>query len=486
SALIDQGPWPTSRNRRVIGEERLSDTTGVGGNALDRYDHLFDDNTILMGFSSQIILVLCIVFVEADKGTGIPRIKSDDNQLIQRKAGEEALLPCVVARKDLIYTEWFKGDERINSGIWNRYIATNKGLKIKEVTIEDAGAYTCQILDGFGFNSKITAHLQVLDSVLQRIPSSWELSEELSAMPNGSTFRHVFVRAGEETVLRCDATGDPKPSIEWVKNGRPISKHTISPRKKKDGGSKLKLDSPQKEDNGQYTCVAINVAGIANATFTIEVLEPEPLYPPPPEIRDPYPVNQTVQLGGEAKFHCRVKSATIPDIQWLKLMDKGQVSKVNITWEGRFYSVVKSPHTLTLEPDIFAKNLTIRGVDFADEGVYLCLTGNRNGTNSRSAVLTVRSRVIYRREEKMPKNYMTTLILVTVFFGLIVFFIFVICLARYRQKPEWTDSKCAPPLPSRPRPLLGVPHTSTWISHSESPRMQSVRIHNVQVQGDIC
>ena len=51
--------------------------------------------------------------------------------------------------------------------------------------------------------------------------------------------------------LRCRATGLPKPKISWFKQGLPVQSN----------GEFLSILSAKKNDSGNYTCIATNLAG---------------------------------------------------------------------------------------------------------------------------------------------------------------------------------------------------------------------------------
>ncbi|XP_074641375.1 inactive tyrosine-protein kinase transmembrane receptor ROR1-like [Tubulanus polymorphus] len=80
-------------------------------------------------------------------------------------------------------------------------------------------------------------------------------------------------RFSEESVrLRCEITGDPTPSYEWLKNDIKvvIEKGRIS-TKQTNWGSRLKISSLGPFDSGQYTCVASNAYGTARTTGVLYV-----------------------------------------------------------------------------------------------------------------------------------------------------------------------------------------------------------------------
>ena len=75
---------------------------------------------------------------------------------------------------------------------------------------------------------------------------------------------------GQSIELTCQASGTPKPRIEWLLNNAVINA---------DGeqiiieDNQLIVNRAGPADTGEYTCLAINVAGQASHSIKIEVQE---------------------------------------------------------------------------------------------------------------------------------------------------------------------------------------------------------------------
>lgn len=78
----------------------------------------------------------------------------------------------------------------------------------------------------------------------------------------------TVVDAGTTIVLNCQAEGEPTPTVEWSRQGRPLQGldrlSTLS------NGS-LRISSAQKEDTAQYECVARNLLGSVLVRVTLTV-----------------------------------------------------------------------------------------------------------------------------------------------------------------------------------------------------------------------
>ena len=75
---------------------------------------------------------------------------------------------------------------------------------------------------------------------------------------------------GENITLSCNATGNPEPSISWVKDGFLIQSNS---RINFSLGNKiLTITNTSRTDSGEYRCVARNRVGNDTSNFKVNVL----------------------------------------------------------------------------------------------------------------------------------------------------------------------------------------------------------------------
>lgn len=72
----------------------------------------------------------------------------------------------------------------------------------------------------------------------------------------------MTVRSGDDVALRCQATGEPIPTIEWLRAGQPLR---ASRRLRTLPDGSLWLENVETGDAGTYDCVAHNLLGSATA-----------------------------------------------------------------------------------------------------------------------------------------------------------------------------------------------------------------------------
>uniref|UniRef100_A0A673XZ88 Fibroblast growth factor receptor 3 n=1 Tax=Salmo trutta TaxID=8032 RepID=A0A673XZ88_SALTR len=126
----------------------------------------------------------------------------------------------------------------------------------------------------------------------------------------------LAIPAANTVKFRCAAAGNPTPSIHWLKNGKEFK------GEQRMGGIKLRhqqwslvMESAVPSDRGNYTCVVQNKYGTITHSYQLDVLERSPHRP---ILQAGLPANQTVVLGSDVEFHCKVYSDAQPHIQWLK------------------------------------------------------------------------------------------------------------------------------------------------------------------------
>lgn len=78
----------------------------------------------------------------------------------------------------------------------------------------------------------------------------------------------VTARSGDDVTLRCQATGEPVPTVEWLRAGQPLR---ASRRLRTLPDGSLWLERVETRDAGAYECVAHNLLGSATARAFLAV-----------------------------------------------------------------------------------------------------------------------------------------------------------------------------------------------------------------------
>uniref|UniRef100_H0XNP2 Hemicentin-2 n=1 Tax=Otolemur garnettii TaxID=30611 RepID=H0XNP2_OTOGA len=115
---------------------------------------------------------------------------------------------------------------------------------------DDAGQYQCLAENEMGTVKKVVL------LVLQSAPM-------FQVEPQDMT-----VRSGDNVALPCEATGEPAPTVEWLRAGQPLES---SQRLRTLPDGSLWLPRVQAEDAGVYECVAYNLLGSVTARALLAV-----------------------------------------------------------------------------------------------------------------------------------------------------------------------------------------------------------------------
>ncbi|XP_056874779.1 netrin receptor DCC isoform X2 [Takifugu flavidus] len=187
---------------------------------------------------------------------GLPR----SLQFLQRPSkvtallGTDVVLECSVSGYPTPSIQWRKGEELIQS--WNKKysLLVGSNLLIRSVTDDDSGSYSCTAANR---NQNITAQAEL--GVL--VPPQF-----LNYPTN------TFAYESTDIELECAVTGNPPPTVRWVKNGEEV---IPSDYFQIVDGSNLQILGLVKSDEGFYQCVAENSAGSSQAMAQLLLREPE-------------------------------------------------------------------------------------------------------------------------------------------------------------------------------------------------------------------
>ncbi|XP_032103148.1 receptor-type tyrosine-protein phosphatase F isoform X16 [Sapajus apella] len=207
----------------------------------------------------------------------------------------------------------------------------------------------------------------------------------------------VFIRVPEDQTglsggvasFVCQATGEPKPRITWMKKGKKVSSQRFEVIEFDDGaGSVLRIQPLRvQRDEAIYECTATNSLGEINTSAKLSVLEEEQLPPGFPSI-DMGPQLKVVEKARTATMLCAAGGNPDPEITWFK--DFLPVDPA--TSNGRIKQLRSGA-------------LQIESSEESDQGKYECVATNSAGTRySAPANLYVRVRRVAPRFSIPPSS----------------------------------------------------------------------------------
>ncbi|XP_058268612.1 roundabout homolog 2-like isoform X2 [Hemibagrus wyckioides] len=159
-------------------------------------------------------------------------------------------------------------------------VAQNGDLNIASVQRSDAGYYICQALTVAG-SILAKAQLEVSDALKDRPPP---------IIQHGPTNQTVAV--GTLAVLGCRASGEPEPTVTWLKDGESLL--AKEPRMSLLEAGSLQIQNVKLSDSGLYTCLATSSSGETSWSAFLDVRESA-------ELTDPVSHNATALPGPPSK-----------------------------------------------------------------------------------------------------------------------------------------------------------------------------------------
>ncbi|XP_036259174.1 muscle, skeletal receptor tyrosine-protein kinase isoform X3 [Molothrus ater] len=228
-----------------------------------------------------------------------------------------------------------------------RYSIQRNGQLLTILSVEDSddGVYCCTADNGVGAAAQSCGALQVkMRPKITRPPVNVEIIEGLKA------------------VLPCTTMGNPKPSVSWVK-GETVVKETARIAVLDSGN--LRIHNVQREDAGQYRCVAKNSLGTAYSKPANVVVEEEqaPLSSLTVFARIlKAPESQNITFGSVVTLRCTATGLPVPTVTWLengKAVSVGSIAEsvkdrvvdsrlqVYVTRPGLFTCLATNKHSKT-------------------------------------------------------------------------------------------------------------------------------------------
>ncbi|XP_060921586.1 myosin binding protein Ca isoform X2 [Labrus mixtus] len=193
------------------------------------------------------------------------------------KAADQAVFKCEVS-DEKVTGKWFKDGVEVQASdrIKMTHIGRTHKLTIDDVKSSDAGDYTF-VPDGYAFS--LSAKLNFLEIKIDYVPRQDPPKIHLDAGGSGNK-NTIIVVAGNKLRLDVEITGEPAPTVCWMKGDQVVSEAEgrvrVETRKTL---CSFVIEGAEKEDEGHYSITVTNPAGEDKAQLFVKIVD----VPNPPE-----------------------------------------------------------------------------------------------------------------------------------------------------------------------------------------------------------
>ncbi|XP_066264071.1 muscle M-line assembly protein unc-89-like isoform X4 [Branchiostoma lanceolatum] len=299
------------------------------------------------------------------------------------KEGQEVTLQAGIPGNYII--KWLHGGKLLPDSA--AFKQMTKGdlhiLTIPKIKREHAGTYTCQATSG-----TTTVKCDIIVHVTEQerlVPPDFKIKPRSQRVEKGGTVS-----------LISEVSGEPKPSVSWLKDGKEVLETSRITTRHVGKNYILEISDAGEEDSGSYTCVGTNAAGQYSCTATLHVYD---------ELIGGYHIAgngsalATTNVGTVTSTHVEVPEgqqvslqATLPepipgdDVKW---MYNGEELNPSTLYKQ---STRGTTHTLT-----------INRVSKQQEGTYTCEATGPTGVSKCDLVITV----LPKKKEMVPPDFVS-------------------------------------------------------------------------------
>ncbi|XP_042183668.1 myosin binding protein Ca isoform X6 [Oncorhynchus tshawytscha] len=223
------------------------------------------------------------VYTNGGESKGELEVEAKELEVLQSiadlsvKACEQAMFKCEVSDEKVV-GKWFKDGVEVKPGnrIKMSHIGRIHKLMIDDVKPQDEGNYTF-VPEGYALS--LSAKLNFIEIKIEYVPRQDPPKIHLDTSSTGSK-NTIVVVAGNKLRLDVEITGEPVPTVCWMKGDTVISEAEGRVRvETRTTLSSFVIEGAERPDEGQYSIIVTNPAGEDKAELTVKIVD----VPNPPE-----------------------------------------------------------------------------------------------------------------------------------------------------------------------------------------------------------
>ncbi|XP_039600283.1 contactin-5 isoform X2 [Polypterus senegalus] len=216
-------------------------------------------------------------------------------------------------------------------------------LEIPNVQLDDSGAYECRAENSRGKNT-FRGQLQIYT-----YPRWIQMINDTQ------------LDSGEQLHWECKATGRPRPTYHWLRNGVPL----VPQDRIEIVNGEVLIQNVRQTDAGMYQCKAENKYGVIYSNAELKILAAAPSFQSSPARN-----TVVVTVGKEIVIECKPQASPKPRISWKKGDKSLQFNKRVSVLENNSLRIINSTKS--------------------DEGSYVCRGENQFGSAEMTASVWVK------------------------------------------------------------------------------------------------
>uniref|UniRef100_A0A8C4IM08 Neural cell adhesion molecule L1-like protein n=2 Tax=Dicentrarchus labrax TaxID=13489 RepID=A0A8C4IM08_DICLA len=279
-----------------------------------------------------------------------PKWQTEPPQSQLNVSGSDVHIKCAVSGKPSPVITWrrnaglFRDDSQKNSRV------LDDTLIIHNARPEDSAVYQCDASNSHG---SLLANINIM--IMNMAPRILTRDHQEYA-----------VVLGGDIIMNCSVFSSPPPSISWAKDETPVT--TEGGRFAILQDRSFQIIRAEKNDSGNYVCVASNTEGKSAVTAVLDVKDPTKIVDPPREAQ--------IISGTTAQFTCQAE------------YDKSLQSTFEVVWrkDGEKIPLSFEENSRYLVADGL---LQIMNVNLSDQGFYTCIARTSLDEDNATALLTI-------------------------------------------------------------------------------------------------